>query len=56
MTGIELYENVDMSAALYSDSSYLLCHDDDLSERRIAYIIYLVPKDWAESVSTHGKV
>lgn len=25
---------------------YLLCHDDELERRRIAFIIYLVPHDW----------
>ena len=35
-----------MSCAIYDDSSYLLCHDDDLAERRIAYIIYFVSEDW----------
>lgn len=24
----------------------LLCHDDELEGRRIAYILYLVPEDW----------
>ena len=23
-----------------------MCHDDELEGRRIAYIFYLVPKDW----------
>lgn len=27
----------------------LLCHDDELEGRRIAYIFYLVPKDWTAS-------
>ena len=26
----------------------LLCHDDELEGRRIAYIYYLVPPDWEE--------
>ena len=26
----------------------LLCHDDELEGRRIAYIYYLVPADWEE--------
>lgn len=25
----------------------LLCHDDELEGRRIAYILYLVDEDWA---------
>jgi len=28
--------------------SYLLCHDDELEGRKIAFILYLVPKDWSE--------
>jgi hypothetical protein len=46
ITGIATAPTVDISAAKYSDGSYLLCHDDDLSSRRIAYIIYLVPEDF----------
>lgn len=38
---------IDISAARYTRGSYLLCHDDDLASRRIAYIIYLTPRDWA---------
>jgi Rps23 Pro-64 3,4-dihydroxylase Tpa1-like proline 4-hydroxylase len=26
---------------------HLLCHDDELEGRRIAFILYLVPKDWS---------
>lgn len=37
-----------MSCARYIDGSTLLCHDDELEGRRIAYILYLVPKDWKE--------
>ena len=40
----------------------LLCHDDDLEGRRIAFILYLVPKSWKEEdggyldlFSTNGK-
>ena len=25
----------------------LLCHDDELDDRRMAYILYLVPDDWS---------
>ena len=27
----------------------MLCHDDELEGRRIAYIFYLVPHDWDKS-------
>ncbi|KAL6069585.1 Prolyl 3-hydroxylase ogfod1 [Balamuthia mandrillaris] len=47
ITGIEgLNDTIDMSVARYTDTSTLLCHDDELEGRRIAYILYLVPKDW----------
>lgn len=31
---------------VHSNSDALLCHDDELEGRRIAFIWYLVPKDW----------
>lgn len=34
-------KSVDMSGMLYKDSDYLLCHDDRLEGRSIAYILYL---------------
>lgn len=43
-----LSDTIDMSCARYIDGSTLLCHDDELEGRRIAYIIYLVPKDWQD--------
>lgn len=49
VTGIETAPTVDLSAAKYTDGSYLLCHDDDLADRRIAYIVYLVPEDFDAS-------
>ena len=50
-TGVETNDTVDMSCALYGDGSHLLCHDDDLAERRIAYIIYFVSE---ARVPTHA--
>ena len=50
ITGISLNDTVDISSAVYDDTSYLLCHDDDLSGRRIAFIIYLVPPIWSASM------
>jgi Rps23 Pro-64 3,4-dihydroxylase Tpa1-like proline 4-hydroxylase len=47
VTGIATNDTVDMSAAKYGDGSYLLCHDDDLSGRVIAFILYLVPEEWS---------
>ena len=52
ISGIELHkytEEVSMSAAIYDKSHKLLCHDDQLEGRRIAYVIYLVDKKWEES-------
>lgn len=42
LTGLTLQpKKVDMSGTIYQDTDYLLCHDDQLEGRRIAYIIYL---------------
>ncbi|VDL81405.1 unnamed protein product [Schistocephalus solidus] len=47
VTGAELDENeVDSSISRYEPTDYLLCHDDELERRRIAFVIYLVPEDW----------
>ena len=43
-----LSASVSMSCAVYGDTHRLLCHDDELQGRRIAYILYLVPQDWSE--------
>lgn len=49
MTGcVDLTDQVDMSCAKYKHTDVLLCHDDELEGRRIAYIYYLVPPDWEE--------
>ncbi|KYN42296.1 2-oxoglutarate and iron-dependent oxygenase domain-containing protein 1 [Trachymyrmex septentrionalis] len=46
-TNIELNEKVLMSSARYRNTDYLLCHDDNTVDRRIAYILYLTA-DWSE--------
>ena len=49
--GVELSglsHSVSMSCAVYADTHHLLCHDDRLQGRRVAYILYLVPEDWEE--------
>ncbi len=46
VTGVATSDTVDVSAAQYVRGSHLLCHDDDLSARRIAFILYLVPEGW----------
>lgn len=46
VTGIELNHTIDMFASRYWNTHHLLCHDDELEGRRIAYIHYFVPDDW----------
>ena len=46
-TGFGL-DSVSLSFANYSFGDYLLCHDDRLENRKIAFIFYLVPEDWKE--------
>ena len=45
VTGIQLDEEIDLFCAKYSYTDHLLCHDDELEGRRIAFIMYFV-KDW----------
>ncbi|XP_033074341.1 prolyl 3-hydroxylase OGFOD1 isoform X2 [Trachypithecus francoisi] len=40
---IDLESTIDMSCAKYEFTDALLCHDDELEGRRIAFILYLVP-------------
>lgn len=43
-----LEENVgDMSAQSYLEGDYLLCHDDRLDTRQIAFVLYLVDEDFS---------
>ena len=53
ITGVAVSGSLDatvsMSCAAYSATHRLLCHDDELQGRRIAYILYLVPDDWSEA-------
>ncbi|KJE97777.1 2-oxoglutarate and iron-dependent oxygenase [Capsaspora owczarzaki ATCC 30864] len=49
ITGIELNSNVAMTFSSYAQSDVLLCHDDELDERRIAFILYLSP-NWNAAV------
>jgi len=44
-----LKETVDMSSAKFESTDVLLCHDDELEGRRIAFIYYLVPDEWGEA-------
>eukprot|EP00088_Acartia_fossae_P068302 TRINITY_DN863_c0_g1_i7.p1 TRINITY_DN863_c0_g1~~TRINITY_DN863_c0_g1_i7.p1 ORF type:complete len:488 (-),score=135.69 TRINITY_DN863_c0_g1_i7:92-1555(-) len=49
MTGIELDDRLALFHARYSRGDYLLCHDDELEGRRVAFILYLVPADWGHA-------
>ncbi|MCI4383083.1 hypothetical protein PGIGA_G00022230 [Pangasianodon gigas] len=46
--GVDLEPTVDISCAKYEHTDVLLCHDDELEGRRIAFILYLVPP-WDQS-------
>ncbi|XP_022599502.1 prolyl 3-hydroxylase OGFOD1 [Seriola dumerili] len=46
--GVELEPTVDISCARYEYTDILLCHDDELEGRRVAFILYLVPP-WQSS-------
>jgi len=47
LTSIKLdRENVDLTGSMYLPADRLLCHDDELDTRRIAFVIYLVPDSW----------
>ncbi|XP_033841769.1 prolyl 3-hydroxylase OGFOD1 isoform X1 [Periophthalmus magnuspinnatus] len=48
MIGAELESTVDISCAKYEYTDVLLCHDDELEGRRVAFILYLVPQ-WDSS-------
>ncbi|XP_038068224.1 prolyl 3-hydroxylase OGFOD1-like [Patiria miniata] len=47
VTCIPLDDTVDMTCSKYNYTDSLLCHDDELGGRRIAFILYLVPQ-WEE--------
>jgi Rps23 Pro-64 3,4-dihydroxylase Tpa1-like proline 4-hydroxylase len=51
LTGIELDEShkIDLAGQRYLRKGNLLCHDDELEGRRIAFILYLVDPTWNES-------
>ncbi|NXJ12702.1 OGFD1 hydroxylase, partial [Odontophorus gujanensis] len=48
VTHIELEPSIDISCVKYESTDVLLCHDDELEGRRIAFILYLVPP-WEKS-------
>eukprot|EP01083_Nonionella_stella_P035435 96688_1 len=49
ITGKKVSDKPDLFASCYKDTSYLLCHDDQVEDRSIAFILYLVPEDWNAS-------
>mmetsp|Transcript_22947 Transcript_22947/g.40648 ORF Transcript_22947/g.40648 Transcript_22947/m.40648 type:complete len:496 (-) Transcript_22947:114-1601(-) len=42
-----LNAKIDLTSSVYTFTNNLLCHDDELSTRRVAYILYLVDDDWS---------
>ncbi|XP_065834809.1 prolyl 3-hydroxylase OGFOD1-like [Oscarella lobularis] len=48
ITGIRLSDQVDSTFSEYKYTDTLLCHDDELEGRRIAFIFYLVP-EWKDT-------
>src|SRR3989344_6752066 len=46
ISGIELKPNtIDIAGTLYQDTDFLLCHDDQLEGRAIAFLYYLSDLD-----------
>ncbi|KAL8612110.1 hypothetical protein ACOMHN_013989 [Nucella lapillus] len=48
VTRFSLTDKVDMFCSKYDYTDTLLCHDDELEGRSIAYIYYLVPDSWCK--------
>ncbi|OTF77654.1 2-oxoglutarate and iron-dependent oxygenase domain-containing protein, partial [Euroglyphus maynei] len=47
ITGMQLNDNVALTFSKYEQNDYLLCHDDQLEQRKIAFILYLVDDQWS---------
>jgi Rps23 Pro-64 3,4-dihydroxylase Tpa1-like proline 4-hydroxylase len=41
-------EHIDLQGAIYADGNYLLCHDDQLDSRAIAFMLYLTDLEEGE--------
>jgi Rps23 Pro-64 3,4-dihydroxylase Tpa1-like proline 4-hydroxylase len=41
ITGFTFTNTMDVAGTLYQDTDFLLCHDDELEGRKIAFLIYL---------------
>ena len=48
LTGLRLGKQLDMQGHMYADANYLLCHDDQLDSRAIAFILYLTDLEEGE--------
>ncbi|KAK2151561.1 hypothetical protein LSH36_359g03003 [Paralvinella palmiformis] len=48
VTGFAFTDQIDLTGSRYDYTDVLLCHDDELDTRRIAFILYLVPPWSAE--------
>ncbi|TPX37992.1 hypothetical protein SmJEL517_g00236 [Synchytrium microbalum] len=52
LMNVELGTTIDISGHKYPPMGFLACHDDDIgtdkTHRRVAFIVYLVDKDWNE--------
>jgi len=46
ITGLELSDRPDLSGSLYLKGHTLLCHDDQVEDRALAFILYLVDPEW----------
>lgn len=46
VTGISLNETVNLTYSVYQQGDVLLCHDDELDTRRIAFVLYISP-EWS---------
>lgn len=44
--GKPLGTQIDLAAQRYDRGQYLLCHDDRLESRRVAFVLYLVDPEW----------
>lgn len=49
ITGIKYTPNkIDLQGSIYQDTNFLLCHDDQLEGRKLAFLIYLSDMDEQE--------
>ncbi|OQV21115.1 putative Prolyl 3-hydroxylase OGFOD1 [Hypsibius exemplaris] len=48
ITNTELKEELDIRGAKYTYTDHLVCHDDRLTTRKIAYVYYLTDPSWSE--------